>query len=136
MQPVQSHKVHSQKNPGFGLMLCCHYLEILIIFEPRPHFHVSLNLKNSVADSETSPNLADGCIRHLVSIVLSLFIAKNEGMACLVPSALGPLVPTACLWELRLAQPRRRESYFSTEWPLAAGQVELTKKHFLHSSQG
>ena len=89
VQPVQSHKVHSQKNPGFGLMLCCHHLEILRIFEKIPHFHVSLDLKNSVADSETSQNLVDGCIRHLVSTVLNLFTAKNECMVCLVPSTLG-----------------------------------------------
>ena len=98
-----------------------------------PHFHVLLDLKNSVADSETSQNLVDGCIRHLVSIVLNLFTAKNGCMVRLVPSTLGPSVSTACLM---LAQPRRRESYFSTEWPLATGHVELTQKHFLHSSQG
>ena len=54
-----------------------------------PHFHVSLDLKSSVADSETSQNLVDGCIRHLVSTVLNLFTAKNECMVCLVPSTLG-----------------------------------------------
>lgn len=47
-----------------------------------PHFHVSLDPENSVPDSETSQNLVDNCIRHLLSIVsnsLKLASSSNCG---------------------------------------------------------